>query len=67
MRYDDTNTLGMTSFKGADDNWVETCGWDFKQLTEGEKPKITIECMGQGGSDLIELRRLKLSVELMEE
>jgi hypothetical protein len=67
VRYDDTSTLGAKCFKGADNEWDETSGWDFKTLIEGEKPKITIECKGQGGSETIELRRLKLSIELMEE
>lgn len=50
----------------ADLEWAGAVGWDFMQFAEGDAPVIITEVQRFGGTETIEVRRLKLSIELME-
>ena len=67
VRWDDSNTIGYHAFPAITNEWQSTSGWDIKTLTEGEKPRLSIEVRGKSGNGNIEMRRLKLSIEYMEE
>jgi len=57
-------------FFAADEEWIGYSGWDFKKFTAGETPQILIEFRRDptvGGNDTIEIKRVKISIELMPE
>ena len=60
--------VGIMTFGGAvDQEYQSWSGWDFQQFNEGDTPVINIEGRRYGGgSDTINFRRLKISIELME-
>jgi len=58
---------GLNSFKSPDQDWSGWSGWDFQSFNEGDTPEILMEVQRNGGTDTVEVRRLKLSIELMEE
>lgn len=60
------NRKGLKTFKSPDQEWDHWSGWDFDQYTDGETPTLTLEVKREGGSDTVEVRKLKLSIELME-
>jgi hypothetical protein len=52
------------------DEWVACSGWDRYWATEGEQPVLTIDWRrdpGVGGDDTVQIRRLKLGLEQMDE
>jgi hypothetical protein len=52
------------------DGWMACCGWDFAVLAAGAQPVLDIEFERDstlGGNDSVEVRRLKMAVELMPE
>jgi len=61
--------IGEFTFHGADDNWDGSSGWDFRQYDEAATPTFIIQVRrvaGQG-TDTVEVRRLKMSIELMND
>lgn len=61
--------LGEETFKTADQNWDGRAGWDFRQYAESATPSFIIQVrrVQAVGSDIVEVRRLKLSIELMND
>ena len=51
----------------ADLEWGGTSGWDFQAFNQDDAPVIILEMQRFGGTETIEVSRLKLSIELMEE
>lgn len=62
----DGGQVGIKSFKVPDQDWEGWSGWDFKAFIEGDTPSIVMEVQRDGGTDTVEVRRLKVSIELME-
>lgn len=63
----DGTQVGLKSWKMPDQDWEGWSGWDFKAYTEGDTPSLVMEVQRDGGTDTVEVRRLKMSIELMEE
>jgi len=61
--------IGEYTFHGSDDNWDGRAGWDFRQYDEGATPSFIIQVrrVAAVGTDTVEVRRLKLSIELMND
>jgi hypothetical protein len=61
--------LGEFTFHGATDNWDGRSGWDFRQYDESAAPSFLIQVrrVAAVGTDTVEVRRLKLSIELMND
>jgi len=62
----DSNFKGI--FHVADEEWVGYSGWDFITLAEGDTPQLKLEFRRDptiGGNDTAEIRRCKMSIELM--
>lgn len=61
--------VGEYTFHGADDNWDGRSGWDFRQYDEAATPSFLIQVrrVAAVGTDTVEVRRLKLSIELMND
>jgi len=51
----------------ADLEWDGRCAWDFKTFVEGDTPVIILQMLRLGGSETIEMQRLKLYIEEMPE
>jgi len=63
----DTVQIGINVWKNPDDEWQGWSGWDFAFFAEGATPVIDLETRRMGGTDIVEMRRLKVSIELMDE
>jgi len=63
----DGTPIGNKTFKSPDQNWDGGSGWDFSLFNEGDTPDIKILVRRIGGTDTVEVRRLKLSIERMLE
>ena len=61
----DAVVIAVKTFKSPDQEWDSYSGWDIMFFNEGDTPSITIEIKRVGGTDIIELRRAKVSIELM--
>jgi len=61
--------VGEFTFHGATDNWDGRSGWDFRQYDESATPSFLIQIrrIAGIGTDTVEVRRLKLSIELMND
>jgi len=61
--------VGEYTFHGADDNWDGRAGWDFRQYDEAATPSFLIQVrrVAGSGTDTVEVRRLKLSIEIMND
>lgn len=61
--------LGEFTFHDSDDNWDGRSGWDFRQYAESDTPSFLIQVrrIAGIGTDTVEVRRLKLSIELMND
>jgi len=61
--------IGEFTFHGSDDNWDGRAGWDFRQYAESETPSFIMQVrrVAAVGTDTVEVRRLKLSLELMND
>ena len=59
----DSNAVGNHTAFGADQEWQENSGWDIMRFNKGDQPVIDIQCRRVGGSNTIEMRRLKISLE----
>ena len=52
----------------ASNEWDGRAGWDFSQFADDATPVIIVEVQRFGsGSETVEVQKLKLSIELMEE
>jgi len=58
--------IGVNVWKSPDTEWAGWSGWDFTQFSAGDTPAITLEVKRVGGTDTVEVKRLKVSIELME-
>ena len=72
MRIEDVDAsqeIGESTFHGATDNWDSRSGWDFRQYDEGATPSFIIQVrrVVGTGTETVEVRRLKLSIELMND
>jgi len=68
------DTGGGQTFLGISntisEDWVETSGWDFTTFAEGDVPVLQVEYQvdpAVGGNDQVDIRRVKMSIELMPE
>lgn len=64
----DGNNKGLGSWEH--DDWTTISGWDRSRFEEGEEPVINIQYRRDpdvGGNDTIEIRRIRLGIELKED
>jgi len=68
------NTGGGPSYLGitntTSDDWQQSSGWDFITFAEGDVPVLQVEFQvdpAVGGNDTVDIRRVKMSIELMPE
>ncbi len=66
VRLDGTQ-IGINVWKLPDQEWQGWSGWDFTFFPEAAEPIIDIQVRRMGGTNAVEMRRLKLSIELMDE
>jgi len=66
---DAAQELAESTFHGATDNWDSRSGWDFRQYAEGATPTFIIQVrrVAGTGTNTVEVRRLKLSIEIMND
>ncbi len=50
----------------AQTEWDGRTGWDISQFAKGDTPVLTLEIQRFGGSETIEVQKLRMSIELME-
>ncbi len=63
----DTVQIGINVWKLPDQEWQGWSGWDFTFFPAGAEPVIDLQTRRMGGTNTVEMRRLKLSIELMDE
>jgi len=59
--------IGIGCFQPASDEWDSRAGWDFARFAAAAEPVIEIQFRREGGGNTVQMRRLKLSIELMDE
>lgn len=63
----DGNQIGINVWKLPDQEWQGWSGWDIEFFAAGAEPVIDLQVRRMGGTNVVEMRRLKLSIELMDQ